>query len=90
MSYCPEMGITLENASRFEGSALFWMTIKDHHGNAAFVEAKLQDDDEITSVEVQRLISRNFSVDISAPTIRRYGSNHWILRQPDQVSITDN
>ena len=39
---------------------------------AAFLEAKLQEDDEITSVELQRLTSRYFSVNISAPTIRRY------------------
>ena len=39
---------------------------------AAFVEAKLLDDDEIISVEVQRLILRNFSVNISAPTLHRY------------------
>ena len=48
---------------------------------AAFVEAKLQEDDEVTSVELQRLISRKFSVNISAPTIRRYIQMHlkWVV-----------
>ena len=48
---------------------------------AAFVEAKLQEDDEVTSVELQRLISRKFSVNISAPTIQRYIRMHlkWLV-----------
>ena len=48
---------------------------------AAFLEAKLQEDDEITSVELQRLISRYFSVNISALTIRRYIRMHlkWVV-----------
>ena len=32
------------------------------------MEAKLQEDDELTSVEIQRLLSRKFSISISAPT----------------------
>ena len=39
---------------------------------AAFIESKLEEDDEITSVELQRLVGRFFSTEISAPTIRRY------------------
>ena len=39
---------------------------------AGFMEAKLEEDDEITSAELHRLISRHFSANISAPTIRRY------------------
>ena len=47
----------------------------------SFVEAKLQEDDEITSVELQRLISRKFSINISAPTIRRHIRMHlkWVV-----------
>jgi transposase len=39
---------------------------------AAFIESKLEEDDEITAVELQRLVGRFFSTEISAPTIRRY------------------
>ena len=48
---------------------------------AAFVEAKLQEDDELTSVESQRLFSRKFSISISATTIRRYIRMHlkWVV-----------
>lgn len=38
---------------------------------AASVEAKLLED-ELTSVEIQRLLIRKFSISISVPTIRRY------------------
>ena len=50
-------------------------------GIAAFIERSLQEDDEITSVELQRLLSRKFSVNISAPTIRRYIRMHlkWVV-----------
>ena len=45
------------------------------------MEAKLQEVDEITSVELQRLTSRYFSVNISAPTICRYIRMHlkWVF-----------
>ena len=48
---------------------------------AAFIEAKLQEDDELTTVEIQRLLSRKFSMSISAPTIRRYIRMHlkWVV-----------
>ena len=73
--------------------AFCWRTnhgLRDPHGSgrrskisagmAAFVEAKLQEDDEVPSVELQRLISRKFSVNISAPTIRRYIRMHlWVV-----------
>ena len=39
---------------------------------AAFMEMKMEEDDEITSAELHRLISRNFATDITPPTIRRY------------------
>ena len=39
---------------------------------AAFMEAKMEEDDEITSAELHRLIARHFSANISAPTLRRY------------------
>ena len=39
---------------------------------AAFMEAKMEDDDEIASAELHRLISRHFSADISASILRRY------------------
>ena len=37
-----------------------------------YMERRLEDDDETTSVELQRLVSRKFAVDISATSIRRY------------------
>ena len=48
---------------------------------AAFLEAKLQEVNEMTSVELQRLTSRYFPVNISAPTIRRYIWMHlkWVV-----------
>ena len=39
---------------------------------SAFIENKLEEDDEISSAELERLVARMFSVQISAPTIRRY------------------
>ena len=39
---------------------------------SAFIENKLEEDDEISSAELERLVARLFSVQISAPTIRRY------------------
>ena len=39
---------------------------------AAFMEVNMEDDDEITSAELHRLIARHFSANISAPTLRRY------------------
>ena len=38
----------------------------------AFMEAKMEEDDEITSAELHRLISRHFSANISPPPIKRY------------------
>ena len=48
---------------------------------AAFIERILQEVNEITSVELQRLLFRKFSINISAPTIRRYIRMHlkWIV-----------
>ena len=39
---------------------------------SAFIESKLEEDDEISSAELERLVARMFSVQISAPTIRRH------------------
>jgi transposase len=39
---------------------------------AEFMERKMEEDDEITSAELHRLIARNFSTEISPPTIRRF------------------
>jgi hypothetical protein len=39
---------------------------------AQYVESELERDDELTSVEIQRLISREYGVTISSATIRRY------------------
>ena len=39
---------------------------------AAFMEIKREENDEITSAELHRLISRNYATDITPPTIRRY------------------
>ena len=39
---------------------------------ATFIEEKLKEDDEIASTELNRFIARNFLVEISASTIRRY------------------
>ena len=39
---------------------------------AAFIGSKLEEDDEITSGELQRLVGRFFSTEIIAPTIRHY------------------
>ena len=39
---------------------------------AAFMEEKLEEDDEVTSVELHRMIARKFYIAITAPTIRRY------------------
>ena len=39
---------------------------------AGYVEGKLEEDDEVTSVELQRLIARKFSLEISSSTIRRF------------------
>ena len=45
------------------------------------MEAILQEDDELTSVEIQRFLSRKFSISISAPTMRRYIQMHlkWVV-----------
>ena len=66
------MGILLENESSTAGSTSLWTKIKDHNKMDAFLEAKLQEDNEITSVELQSLTSRYFSINISASTIHRY------------------
>ena len=39
---------------------------------ASFIERQLEDDDEVTSVKLQRMITKSFLAEISAPTIRRY------------------
>ena len=39
---------------------------------AAYLEKKLGEDDEVPFVELQKLIARNFSLEISPSTIRRY------------------
>ena len=39
---------------------------------SAFIESKLDEDDEISSAELERLVARMFSTQISAPTIRRH------------------
>ena len=38
---------------------------------AAYVEGKVEEDDEVTSVKLQRLIARKVSLEISPSTIRR-------------------
>lgn len=62
----------LEYELWFEGSASFLTKIKMTVEIAMFMEAKLQEDDAITYVEVQRLTPRNFSGNNNAPIIRRY------------------
>ena len=42
----------------------------------AFIERSLHEDNEITSAELQRLLFRKFSINISAPIIRRYIRTH--------------
>lgn len=71
-AYAIETLVMLENELWFEGSASFLMKIKMTVEIAMFMEAKLQEDVAITSVEVQRLIPRNFSGNNNAPIIRRY------------------
>ena len=39
---------------------------------AAYVEGKVEEDDEVTSVKLQRLIARKLSLEISPSTIRRF------------------
>lgn len=52
--------------------APLWMTQQDTFEMATFVKAKMENDDEITSAELHRLISRHFSSNFLPPTIRRY------------------
>ena len=39
---------------------------------AVFLEQQLEEDDELTSVELQRLVTRRFDVKLTSATIRRY------------------
>ena len=39
---------------------------------AAFMELQLEDDDEITWIELQRLVARKFATEVSSSTIQRY------------------
>ena len=39
---------------------------------ALFIESQLEHDDEMTSVEIQRLLERKFSISIISSTVRRY------------------
>ena len=50
---------------------------------AAFMEAKMEVDDEITSAELHRLIARFFFANISAPTLRRY-----IRHKPEWIALS--
>ena len=48
---------------------------------AAFMEDKLREDDKISSIELHRLISKKFQIDISPPAIRTYirRSLQWVV-----------
>ena len=60
---------------------------------AVYMDEQLKEDDELSSVELQRLVSRNFAVELSPSTIRRYlrTSLQWVVvRTRFGPMISDN
>lgn len=65
-------------------STSLWSIVRDHPRNCSVSGKKAIEGDKVTSVELQRLVGRNFSVEISSPTIRRYirKTLKWTVVQP--------
>ena len=58
-----------------------------------YLDKQLEEDDELSSVELQRLVSRKFAVEVSSPSIRRYlrTSLQWVVvRTRFGPMISDN
>ena len=69
-----------------------WTALKDYEQNFGIHGAGLEDDDDTSSVELQRLIARKFGVDISTAAIRTYlhKSLQWaVVRTRYGPMITD-
>ena len=61
-----------QEQSRLEDKPRCGRVLKITSEIAEYLDQQLEDDDELSSVELQRLVVRKFAVEISPPTIRRY------------------
>ena len=61
-----------EEQSSLEDKSGCGRSPKITNGIAKFMNQQLQEDDELSSVELQRLVAQKFAVEVSPPTIRRY------------------
>ena len=61
-----------EKRSGLEDKARCGRPSKITRAIAEYLNQQLEDDDELSSIELQRIVARKFAVELSPPTIRRY------------------
>ena len=69
---CQEVDFPLARAEWIGRQASMWTSFEKNSEIAEYWDQQLEDNDELSSVELQRLVVRKFAVEISPPTIRRY------------------